>query len=99
MRLSHGAQDENSPRLFINSMEVSFMNALLILNNDKVENLRVIVCLEQKTLKERVISLLEEDRGKEAFEILKTKAEFREYLPRGHKPHFKPEVTLFEDML
>ena len=75
------------------------MNALLVLSNDKVENLRVIVSLEQKALKARVIALLEEDRAREAFEILRTKAEVREYLPRGQKPRIKPEVTLFEDML
>ena len=75
------------------------MNALLILNNGNVENCRVIVSLNQKALKKQVISFLEEDRGREAFEILKTKAEVREYLPRGRKPRLKPEVTLFEDML
>jgi hypothetical protein len=75
------------------------MNALLVLSTNKVEYLRVIVSLDKKKLKERVISLLEEDRAKEAFEILRTKAEVREYLPRGHKPQLKPEVTLFEDLL
>jgi len=75
------------------------MNALLVLNNGNVENLRIIVSLDKKALRDQVISLLEADRGKEAFEILKTKAEVREYLPRGRKPKFKPEVTLFEDML
>ena len=75
------------------------MNALLILNNGNVENCRVIVSLNRKAYIEQVISLLEEDRDREAFEILRNKADVREYLPRGRKPRFKPEVTLFEDML
>lgn len=75
------------------------MNALLVLKNGRVEDVRIIVSLNQKALKEQVISLLEEDRSREAFEILRTKAEVREYLPFGRKPKIKPEVTLFEDML
>lgn len=75
------------------------MNALLVLDNGNVRNLRIIVSLEEKTLKKQVISLLREDRHKEAFEILRNKADVREYLPRGCKPRVKPEVTLFEDML
>ena len=43
------------------------MNALLVLDNDNVTNLRVLVTVTEKQLKDRVISLLEENRGKEAF--------------------------------
>lgn len=75
------------------------MNALLVLDNHNFQNLRIVVSLEDKRLKEQVISLLEEDRAKEAFEILMTKAEVKEYLPRGRKPRSRPQVTLFEDML
>lgn len=75
------------------------MNALLILDNGNVTNLRVLVKVEQKKIKEQVISLLEENRGREAFDLLKSKAEFRAYLPRGAKLPVQPQVTLFEDML
>lgn len=75
------------------------MNALLILENDNVTNLRILVTVTEKQLKQRVISLLEENRGKEAFDLLKTKAEVKAYLPRGSKLTTQPQVTLVEDML
>jgi hypothetical protein len=75
------------------------MNVLLILDNDNVANLRILVTVSEKQLKARVISLLEENRGKEAFNLLKLTAEVRAYLPRGSKLPVTPEVTLIEDML
>lgn len=75
------------------------MNALPVLDNDNVTNLRVLVTVTEKQLKDRVISLLEENRGKEAFSLLKSKAEVKAYLPRGSKLSVTPDVTLIEDML
>jgi len=75
------------------------MKAILVLDNEKVQNVRVMVQLTKKKFIEQVISLLEEDKAREAFEILRTKGELVDYLPRGRKPSSRPEVTLFEDML
>ena len=76
------------------------MNVLLVMNeNDQSKELRVVVTLSEKKLKEQVIALLEQDRGKEAFEIIKKKASVMEYLPKGKKPTVVPAVVLFEDML
>ena len=75
------------------------MNALLVLENNNVTNLRVLVTVTEKKLKEQVISLLEENRGKEAFDLLKSKAEVKAYLPGGSKLPVTPEVILIEDML
>lgn len=75
------------------------MNALLVLDSNNVRNVRVIVRLTKKGFKDRVRSLLAEGRGKEAFEILKSRAEVTAYLPRGKRLRVRPEVTLFEDML
>ena len=75
------------------------MNALLILDNDNVTNLRVLVTVTKKELKEEIISLLEENRSKEAFDLLKSRAEVRAYLPKGSKLLVRPEVILFEDLL
>lgn len=75
------------------------MKAILVIDNENVTNLRVMVDLREKTLRERVISLLENDQPREAFEILRRKAEVVAYLPRGQKSHQMAEVTLFEDML
>lgn len=75
------------------------MKAILVLDNHNVTNFRVMVELTKRKFIEQVISLLEADRAKEAFEILRTKGEVVEYLPRGRKVLGKPQVTLFEDML
>lgn len=75
------------------------MNALLILDNDNVANMRVLVTVTEKKLKEQVISLLAENRGREAFDLLKSKAEVRAYLPRGSKLAVNPQITLIEDLL
>ena len=75
------------------------MKAILVLDNDKVQNVRVMVKLTQKKFIKQVISFLEEDNAREAFEILRTKGEVVDYLPRGKKPTGRPEVTLFEDLL
>lgn len=75
------------------------MRAILVLDNNNVSNLRVMVRLTQKKFINQVISLLEENKAREAFEILRTKGEVVDYLPRGRKVKARPEVTLFEDML
>lgn len=75
------------------------MIALLVLDNDNVTNLRVLVTLNKKEHKEKVISLLERNCGKEAFDLLKSKAEVKSYIPHGSKLTVTPEVTLIEDML
>jgi len=75
------------------------MRAILVLDNNKVPDLRIMVRLTQRKFIDQVISLLEEDRAREAFEILRTKGEVIDYLPRGRKAQFRSEVTLFEDML
>ena len=75
------------------------MYALLILENENVTHLRILVTVTEKQLKSQIITLLEENRGKEAFNLLKTKAEVKAYLPRGSKLPVHPQVTLIEDML
>jgi hypothetical protein len=75
------------------------MDALLVLDNEKCTNVRVLVTVKQRKLKEQVITLLEENRGREAFDLLKSRADFKAYLPRGSKLPMQPQVTLFEDML
>ena len=75
------------------------MIAILVLDNSNVSNLRVMVKLTQKKFIKQVISLLEEDKAREAFDILRTKGEVVDYLPRGSKLPGRPEITLFEDML
>lgn len=75
------------------------MNVLLVLDNENAANLRILVTVSEKRLQNRIIALLEENRGKEAFNILKSRAQVKAYLPRGSKLPVTPEVTLIEDML
>lgn len=75
------------------------MNVLLVLDRVKMNDARILVSLTQKKLREQVIKLLEENKGREAFDILKSRAEVKAYLPRGSKPPVKLDMTLFEDML
>ncbi|MBI4310001.1 MAG: hypothetical protein HY591_06685 [Candidatus Omnitrophica bacterium] len=75
------------------------MRALLILKNGEYGELRVMVHVHDPKLKERIISLLEKNRGKEALYLLKAKAEVDDYLPSGRKPSVMPQVTLIEDLL
>lgn len=75
------------------------MNVLLVLDNENAANLRILVTVSEKRLQNRIIALLEENRGKEAFNLLKSRAQVKAYLPRGSKLPVTPEVTLIEDML
>ena len=64
-----------------------------------MQNVRVMVRLKSRGLKKRVMSLLEKDRGREAFELMLKKAEIADYLPPGRKPVQKPSLILMEDLL
>ncbi len=74
------------------------MHALLILNEEK-GNLRIIVRLRHNQMKDRVLSLLGNDKRKEAFDLLKSRAEVEVYLPPGAKLPLTPQVTLVEDLI
>ena len=75
------------------------MNVLLVLDDGHNQGVRIIVSISEKKLKNQIIALLEDNKGKEVFELLKSKAQVMEYVPRGKKPKIKTEMTLFEDML
>ena len=75
------------------------MNVLLVLDCPQINDARILVSLREKKLKEQVIKLMETDRAREAFDILRSKAEVKAFLPRGSKPPVKLDMTLFEDML
>lgn len=75
------------------------MQVLLILNKQHPIEIRVIVRVQRKSLREQVISLLEEDKDREAFDLLMKKAEVEAYLQPGEKAHIRPALTLIEDLL
>ncbi len=74
------------------------MHALLILN-EKSGNLKFIVKLEKQPMRAKVSLLLEENKKREAFELLRSHAEVVSYLPAGAKLPLMPQVTLVEDLI
>ena len=75
------------------------MQVLLVLNRQGAQNVRIIVKVNTKSLKERVVSLLEKEKEREAFDLLYKNAEVETYLDPGQKPDVKSLVTLVEDEL
>jgi len=76
-----------------------YMHVLLVLNRKGAQNVRVIVRAHTRYLRERIVNLLEEDRDREAFELLYKKAEVETYLNPGERPSKTPLMTLVEDDL
>jgi hypothetical protein len=76
------------------------MKVLLIFSGKRSsEHLRVMVNVHGRPLKDKVISLLEENKDREAFDLLVKKAEVDSYLSPGRKTTIRPAVTLIEDLL
>ena len=75
------------------------MDVLLVVNRQGSKYMRVMVKAHTKLLKEKVISLLEKDKSREAFDLLVKKAEVETYLAPGQEPPRRPAVTLVEDEL
>ncbi len=73
------------------------MYALLVLKENG-RGLQVVVKVRSR-MKEKVIALLEENQGREAFELLKTRAEVEDFVPSGVRPRVTPALTLIEEML
>ena len=72
------------------------MKVLLILNSqkDSEDGKRFIVSVKTKSLKGKLISLLEEERNLEAFNLLLKKAEVETYLAPGQEASVRPAVIL-----
>ncbi|MCK5581455.1 MAG: hypothetical protein KAJ18_09310 [Candidatus Omnitrophica bacterium] len=76
------------------------MDILLILNNSAAKNVRIMVKLTEKNLKERIISLLEKDCGEEAFDVIVKNAEPYAYVPPDVKvPRKSVLITLDEQLI
>ena len=74
------------------------MYALLVLDQ-KGRNANVLVCLKTKSMQRRVNLLLEENKSREAFDLLRDQAEVHAFLPTGAKLPLTPRVTLIEDLI
>ncbi|MBF0570583.1 MAG: hypothetical protein HQL12_01805 [Candidatus Omnitrophica bacterium] len=74
------------------------MKVLLILHSEQDPGAGLIVAVKERSTKDRVLALLEENREREAFDLLKKKAVPQMYLAPGQKPR-EAIVTLIEDDL
>jgi hypothetical protein len=73
------------------------MRALLILNRVDACGIGIIVNLHTTSLRKRVLSLLSQNRQKEAFDLIIREAMVEAYVPKGTEPQIKPELTLVEE--
>jgi hypothetical protein len=73
------------------------MNILLILNNTEIKNFRVMVRLTKKEVIRQVVTMMEQDRTKEVFDLVMREAEGIDYFPAGKRLSEIPAVTLTED--
>ena len=74
------------------------MYALLVLG-DVRGNLKVLVNVKSKGTERKFYGLLEDNRHREAFDLLRDKASVEECLAPGRKLSRIPKVTLVEDLI
>jgi len=74
------------------------MKILLILSSKTSPGSGIIVTVKEQAIKNQVIALLEGNKEREAFILLKQKAEPEEFLAPGQRPK-ESFVTLVEDDL
>ena len=72
------------------------VNVLLILRRDGAKGLRVIVRVDRKSLHDRLIALLEQDKEHEAFMLLFKEAKVVTYFKPGERLTLRPKLTLIE---
>jgi hypothetical protein len=75
------------------------MDVLLIMNNGQKVDMKILVKLHTKPLKEQVKYLMQEGREKDAFDLIVKRAEVKSYIPHGQKARIRPQLTLIEDLL
>lgn len=74
------------------------MKALLIFSRADAAGAGVIVNLHTSSLKKKVMTLISQDRKKEAFDLMVSQAKVETYIPAGTRPRIKPKLTLVEDI-
>ena len=80
-------------------MVVSLVRILLVLNKGRSDDFKVMVRLHSEKLIKSVNSLISQQRAKDAFDLIVSKAEVEDYIPAGKKVSNKPALTLIEDIL
>jgi len=76
---------------------ITMMYALLVLKENG-RGVQIVVKVRSR-MKDKVIALLEDNQSREAFELLKNRAEVEDFVPLGVRPRVTPALTLVEDML
>ncbi|MBF0533241.1 MAG: hypothetical protein HQL23_09155 [Candidatus Omnitrophica bacterium] len=75
------------------------MDVLLIWNNGQNTDMKVLVNLHTKTLRDQVERLMAEGRDSEAFRLIVKKAAVKTFIPPGQKIRLRPRLTLVEDLV
>lgn len=75
------------------------MRVLLVLNKSYSKDFRILVRLHTKSLEDKVKQLLHSSKDKEAFNLMKTRAQVDTFISSKARLDQRPELTLFEDML
>ncbi len=75
------------------------MKVVLVCSREGLENIRVMVKITERSLKNEIAALLQKDKGREAFELMLEKAQVTDYFPPGIKPSVQADMVLVEEFL
>ena len=73
------------------------MVILLVTKKGPSAGVKVIVRIFAKSLSKKVIVLMEQNRKKEAFDLVASRAHWEAYVPEGKESYIKPDLTLIEE--
>ncbi len=70
---------------------------VLLKMNQQTKEINVLVSLKEARMQEMVVTMLEQNQSREAFLLLRAKAEVEAFFPVGMSPSITPAFTLVED--
>lgn len=70
---------------------------VLLMMGEKHKKLNILVKLQEKEMQRVLMNMLYQNKSKEAFHLLKTKAEVEAFFPDGQRPPVSPRFVLIED--
>ncbi len=70
---------------------------VLLMMGEKHKKLNILVNLEERRMQKMVMYMLYQNKPKEAFQLLRTRAEVEAFFPEGQRPIIAPRFVLIED--
>lgn len=70
---------------------------VLLMMGEKHKKLNILVKLQEKEMQKVLMNMLYQNKSKEAFHLLKTKAEVEAFFPDGQRPSIPARFVLIED--